>query len=250
MDHPANPDFLADITGALDWWRAAGVDCDFLDDPHNWLAPPEDAEGEGGAARRRPARAAEADAPPPPPGFDVAALPAGLEDFRGWWLAEPLLDDGGSGRRIAPAGPAGARLMVVVEEPEEQDADGLLSGPQGRLLDAMLAAFGLDRAQAYVASALPRHTPVADWPEMGRRGLGSVLAHHVALVAPERLLVLGGNILPLLGHESPQRPAVLKDFNQQGLSIPMLACRGLPALLRQPHAKAALWKTWLDWTVA
>ncbi|EJL32139.1 hypothetical protein PMI02_01519, partial [Novosphingobium sp. AP12] len=39
MDQRPNPEFLDDITGALDWWREAGVDSDFLDEPVSWLPP-------------------------------------------------------------------------------------------------------------------------------------------------------------------------------------------------------------------
>ena len=75
--------------------------------------------------------------------------------------------------------------------------------------------------------------------------------HRVAVrTAGWRLLVLGGNILPLIGHELPQRPAVLRQFNQEGRTIPMLASWGLPALMRQPRAKPVLWRTWLEWTAA
>ncbi|MCT2399347.1 uracil-DNA glycosylase family protein [Novosphingobium mangrovi (ex Huang et al. 2023)] len=255
MDHPANPDFLADITGALDWWREAGVDCDFLDEPREWLATPElegqDARAEQRAAiERRAARAAAEAAPPPPTQIDPAVLPQDLAAFHPWWLGEPLLDDGGMSARIAPSGAKGARLMVVVEEPEADDRDVLLSGPQGKLLDAMLGAFGMRREDVYLASALPRHTPAADWNALAERGIGQVLTHHVSLVAPERLLVLGGNILPLLGHELPQRPAVLRKFNQHERTVPMLASWGLPALMRQPRAKPVLWKAWLEWTAA
>ena len=42
-----------------------------------------------------------------------------------------------------------------------------------------------------VASALPRHAPHPDWAALARDGLGDVLAHHVTLAAPQRLLVLG-----------------------------------------------------------
>lgn len=248
MDHPANPDFLADITGALDWWREAGVDCDFLDEPREWLASAAPEADERALPERRPARPPAETVPPPAARFDLASLPRDLAAFQAWWLGEPLLDDGGTGGRIAPQGAAGARLMVVVEEPEAEDGDALLSGPQGRLLDAMLAAFGLPRQEVYLASALPRHTPAPDWTALAQRGVGQVLAHHVALAAPERLFVLGGNILSLLGHESPQRPAVLREFNQDGRTIPMLASWGLPALMRQPRAKPVLWRTWLEWT--
>jgi DNA polymerase len=248
MDDRPNPEFLDDITGALDWWREAGVDSDFHDEPTSWLAPPEDER----RAERRPPRppAADVDAPPPPARLDPASLPADLAAFTNWWMTEPLLGEGDLSARIAPQGPAGAKIMVVVEEPETEDRDALLSGPQGRLLDAILSAFGTKREEVYLASALPRHTPGPDWPQAHALGLGQVLAHHIALVGPARLIVLGGNVLPLIGHESPQRPAVLRSFNHEGRSIPLLASWALPALLGQPRAKPVLWKAWLEWTSA
>jgi len=250
MDDPANPDFLADITGALDWWRDAGVDYHFLDEPREWLAPPEPEGDERGTPERRPQRAPAAPVEEGPARIDPAALPQELAAFVPWWLTEPLLDEGRSGGRIAPQGAAGAKLMVLVEEPEAEDSEALLSGPEGRLLEAMLAAFGLKREDAYLASVLPRHKPAPDWNVLMQQGIGQVIAHHIGLAAPERLLVLGGNILPLIGHELPQRPAVLRQFNQEGRTIPMLASWGLPALMRQPRAKPVLWRTWLEWTAA
>jgi uracil-DNA glycosylase family 4 len=245
MDHRPNPEFLLDITGALDWWRDAGVDADFLDDPVSWLAPSEE------EVERRPARtpvAPNPDAPPPPAALDPAALPTDLAAFTAWWMSEPLLVEGDLAARVPPRGKAGARLMVVVEEPEAEDGDTLLAGVHGRLLDAMLAAFGTRREDVYLASALPRHMPGADWQAARERGLGRVLAHHVALVAPERLFVMGSNALSLIGHESPQRPAVLQSFNHEGGSIPLLASWALPSLLNQARAKPALWRAWLEWT--
>ncbi|MCJ2186033.1 uracil-DNA glycosylase family protein [Novosphingobium beihaiensis] len=247
MDHAANPDFLTDITGALDWWREAGVDHDFLDEPREWLAVPE--EEDGTAPRRPPERRQPVEpADTGPPRLDPAAIPAELAAFTPWWMSEPLLDGGATAGRVAPQGAAGAKLMVVVEEPEAEDRETLLSGPQGKLLDAILSAFGMRREEVYLASALPRHTPAPDWNALNQFGIGHVLARHVALAAPERLLVFGGGILPLIGHESPQRPAVLRKFNQEERSIPMLAAWGLPALMRQPRAKPVLWKAWLEWT--
>ncbi|MFC0204980.1 uracil-DNA glycosylase family protein [Novosphingobium soli] len=249
MDDRPNPEFLDDITGALDWWRDAGVDCDFLDEPVDWLAAAERAAAPLAEARReRPAPVEPA--PSAPPVLKPEALPSDLASFASWWLSEPLLSEGDLAARIAPQGPAGAELMVLVEEPEAEDRESLLSGPQGRLLDAMLAAFGTRRDEIYLASALPRHTPGADWAALGTRGVGAALAHHIALAAPRRLFVLGGNALSLIGHESPQRPAVLRLFNHEGASIPLLASWALPALLAQPRAKPVLWEAWLEWTAA
>lgn len=249
MDQPPNPQFLDEITGALDWWRDAGVDCDFLDEPVEWLSPPAPST-DGPASRPRPELKPVAEVAPNATSIDPAALPADIAAFTPWWLSEPLLCEGGPAARVAPQGQPGAELMIVVEEPEAEDGDTLLSGPQGQLLDAILAAFGTRRADVYLASALPRHTPGADWNAMALRGIGQVLAHHVALVAPKRLFVLGGNVLPLIGHESPHRPAMLRTFEHEGGSIPLLASWALPALLAQSRAKPVLWRAWLEWTAS
>lgn len=245
-----NTEFLDNITAALDWWRDAGVDCDFIDEPRQWFlsSGEESASDERRPQRQRAAPVEDAASAPPPSRFDPQALPGDLAAFAQWWLDEPLLDDGGSAGRVLPQGPAGAKLMVVVDMPEPDDRESLLSGQQGRLLDAILGAFGTQREDVYLASALPRAVPAPDWPAMMERGLGQVLIHHVRLAAPERLIVFGGNVLPLLGHELPQRAAVLRTFNHEGTMVPLLASRGLPALLAQPRWKAVLWQAWLEWT--
>ncbi|KQM17325.1 uracil-DNA glycosylase family protein [Novosphingobium sp. Leaf2] len=247
MDQRPNTPFLDDVTGALDWWRSAGVDCDYLDEPVTWLAS---AEPEAAAVPLPSPRTAPADVIPAPAEakIDPASLPADLAAFTPWWLTEPLLCEGGPAARVAPQGQAGADLMVVVEEPEAGDTETLLAGPHGKLLDAMLTAFGTSRDAIYLASALPRHTPGADWRAMVAKGIGQVLARHIELAAPKRVMILGGNVLPLLGHESPHRPAVLRSLNHEGGSIPMLTAWALPALLAQPRAKPVLWKAWLEWT--
>lgn len=248
------PDSLAaGLTAALDWWREAGVDHDFLDDPRDWLPPPPPEPG---------ARPAAVVAPPPPepekPKFGGApdTWPQTLADFAPWWLAEPLLDAGRTSDRVAPRGVANPALMIIVPEPESGDAETgrLLSGRQGKLLAAMLPALGLSQDQVYIAAALPRTTPAADWAALGDSGLGAVLAHHIALVGPARVLALGGNILPLLGHELPQNPAILPIVNQQEAGqtqtgIPALAAPDPATLLDRPGSKAGLWQRWLRWTV-
>lgn len=246
MDDPTKAGFAADIAAALDWWRDAGVDGDFVDEPTRWLAPAEMAKPTG--AELRPVTP-----PPPPPEpakptIDRGAWPQDLAAFTAWWLSEPALDDGRVSGRVPPRGNRGADLMILVPDPERDDTDRLLSGPQGRLLDAMLATMGIAPDQVYLASALPRHMPMADWPALAEKGFGALLCHHVKLVAPRRLIALGNNILPLLSHDPAHNPAVSRSFNHDGLTVPFLAGRSLAALLERPRWKAGLWQGWLDWT--
>ena len=233
----------SDLAAALGWWREAGVDCEFSDEPRDWLAA------------SAPAVTAAPAAPPPIPvpaapriGGGASALPATLEQFAAWWLSEPSLDSGMVDRRIAPRGPAGAALMVLVGDPESDDTERLLSGPQGRMLDAVLGALGIAADQAYVAACLPRHMPLPDWSALADAGLGEVVRRHVALAAPQRLLVLGNNISSLLGHDPAKNDEPFRDFNHEGTICPVLVASGLDALLVRPKAKAALWRALLDWT--
>ncbi len=246
-----NPPLAEAIAGALDWWRDAGVDCAFVDDPVSWLseahAPAEASPLPAPVRKQAPARP-ELSAFPQAPRLDPATLPGSLDAFAAWWMTEPLLADGSVARRVAPRGPAGADLMVVVPEPEREDVDRLLCGPQGKLLDAMIAAFGLEPDTVYFASALPRHLPGADWAALAASGIGEVLKRHVSLVAPKRLLVFDSTVLPLLSHDPPQGPADLRIFNHESVNVPILAGRSLPALLEQPRWKARVWQAWLELT--
>jgi uracil-DNA glycosylase len=138
--------------------------------------------------------------------------------------------------------------MILAPTPEACDRETLLSGPEGRVLDAFLKAARLPDDQIYRASALPCHSPGADWNPRTNSLIAEALNRHIHLVRPQRLLVLGFVILPLLGHDSPQGPAVSLELNHEDGTIPMLAVRRLPAAASQPRWKSALWHAWLDWS--
>ena len=147
------------LEAALAWWREAGVDYAFSDAPLDWLAAA--APAPASKAVQSPAPPPTRAAPPVPEAAPIAAdrtnWPAILADFAPWWLAEPSLAPRGLAR-VPPSGPANPALMVLVPMPAEDDDGALLSGKAGRLLDAMLAAFGVDPARVYRASALPART--------------------------------------------------------------------------------------------
>ncbi|MGX7952681.1 hypothetical protein ACWPM1_08945 [Tsuneonella sp. HG249] len=238
----------ADIAAALDWWREAGVDAVYHDEPRAWLADPQTSAH---SPSHTPTKVEKRAPPPDPPVPKIGGLregwPSDLAAFRNWWLTEPSLDEGGLFPRIAPSGEAGAELMILVPMPEEDDRDSLLAGPQGRLLNGFLNAAGLDTQQVYRAAVLSRHTPLADWAELERHGMGALLAHHVALARPKRLLVLGRNILPLCGHDPTQGAQMLRSFNHEGGTVPALFAAGLERLLGNWQLRARLWQQWLEW---
>lgn len=249
MNEHANRTLAEDLASAINWWHEAGVDMHFTDETQSWItetsADPVEPDGRRAPRAKPPEPAASA---PPPLLAGRTDWPENLADFSGWWLNHPALDQGGIARRVAPRGPENARLMILVAEPEADDGDILLSGPLGRFLDAMLGAMDIAPKAVYRASVLPRNTPLADWHALAASGLGEVALHHIGLAAPERLMVFGRNILPLLGHDPAQNPASLQNINHQDRMIPLLAGWDLAALLSRTKARSAHWQRWLDWT--
>ncbi len=236
-----------DIAAALDWWREAGVDFDYDEAARDWLA------GKAPAATAVPEAAAytppaPAPAPPAPAiGGDPAGWPQDLAGFVPWWLSEPSLDSGQVFARVPPRGVRGAELMVLVDHPEAADSQILLSGDQGKLLNAILAAIGIAPEQTYVASLLPRHMPLPDWAALAAGGLGELALHHVALAAPKRLISFGPHVSSLLGHDPAKTADPLRHFYHVGPSIPALAASGLDSLMARPRGKAVLWRNLLAW---
>ena len=236
------------LAAAQDWWREAGVDLDFADSPHNWIESGR-AKQQGDSANPT---APTANAPPgpqvPPLGGDPASWPQTLADFAPWWLASDMLETGGAAPRIAPRGAAEPELMVLVPMPEAEDRERLLSGPQGRLIANMLAAMGIGEDGAYLAAALPRHAEHPDWMSLAERQLGKIFIHHVQLVRPKRILLLGRAMLPLFGHDPAQAGATPRQIALEGSRVPALASFGPEALFSTPRFRAGLWRGWLDWT--
>jgi DNA polymerase len=240
-----SPTLTEQFTAAQDWWREAGMDSDFADEPRNWLEKPVEpaAEDLHPPASERPPEPTVA-----PLGGPSATWPQTLEAFAPWWLANDELETSGTSPRVPPRGAANADLMVLVPMPEEGDGERLLSGQQGVLIGNMLAAMGIPEDAAYLAAALPRHVRHPDWQALAARQLGRVITHHVGLAAPKRLLVLGRAMLPLFGHDPAQAGAKSRRIALEGCGVPTLVSFGPDALLQTPRFRAGLWRGWLDWT--
>lgn len=255
----ADPSLARQLAAAIDWWRDAGVDLDFTDDATAWMhgeeaaeaSPPETRPQEKGEEPADPGSHKKvASAAPQSRRFNLLgdSPPKTLEAFRQFWLEAPGLEAIGPRGRVPPRGEAGANLMVLVIDPEQGDTDRLLSGPQGRLLDKMLAAMGIAQDKAYIASALPRHTPMADTAAIAESGMGEVLALHIALARPRRILALGRGILPLIGHDRAQDHTSLREIHHGARTTPLLVAEGLDSMMSMPRLKASFWRRWIEWS--
>lgn len=144
------------------------------------------------------------------------------------------------------AGPGDARLMLVGEQPgDQEDHRGLpFVGPAGRVLDEALLAAGLDRQSVYLTNAVKHFK----WKPRGKRRLHEKpnreevtacrpwLDHELALVQPEVLVLLGATAAQaLLGSSfrlTQHRGRILHDT---GFAPGVLATIHPSAILRLPE---------------
>lgn len=186
-------------------------------------------------------------APPPEPSPNntapttVEAVWAGVEACR-------RCDLWRCGNGVAGEGPAHARLMLVGEQPGDQEerARQPFVGPAGQVLDDALAAVGAPRAETFVTNAVKhfKHEP------RGKRRLhrtpdaGEISAcrwwldAERRIVRPRVIVALGASAaLAVFG-----KPLAIGRFRQRAIQLPDQA-QGLVTyhpsyLLRVPDAQA------------
>ena len=240
-------DFHA-LRALLEWQMELGADEAIGDTPVNryevQAKPPEAApalpmeapgqreEGGAVAAARKAAGAAR----------DLDALRAALGRYEHCELKR------GARNLVFSDGVPGARVMIIGEAPgrEEDRAGKPFVGQAGQFLDRMLAAIGLSRDRnVYITNVVPWRPPQnADPTREEIDMMRPFVERHVALAAPELLIVMGNiscqavldtrGITKLRGqwHEAWGRPV-----------MPMFH----PAyLLRAPSAKRETWADLLE----
>ncbi|WP_406726112.1 UdgX family uracil-DNA binding protein [Streptomyces sp. GD-15H] len=125
------------------------------------------------------------------------------------------------------AGAADARLMLVGEQPgDQEDRQGRpFVGPAGKLLDRALAEAGIDPGEAYVTNAVKHFKFTRSEPRKRRihkapspremTACGPWLAAELAVVEPELIVLLGATAgKALLGSSfrvTPVRGTVLEE---------------------------------------
>ena len=108
-------------------------------------------------------------------------------------------------------GPAGAHLMLVGEQPgDQEDLQGHpFVGPAGKVLDRALEAAGLDRAEIYVTNAVKhfKNEPRGKRRLHKKPNAGEIdacewwLDHELRYVAPNVVVALGATALRALTHK-------------------------------------------------
>jgi DNA polymerase len=172
----------AELRSALSWWLEAGVDLATDEQPRNWLKTP---------AAKPEAATAAVPSPPPTTGVQV---PDTLEAFGDWVAAAPDLPFASAGgRRILPAGPSAPAVMLMSDMPplDCDPGEGPISGDAWLLMRRMLAAIGVDPADAYRASLSCFHSMagLSRGPELD--SCAEMALRHIDLVKPRSILLLG-----------------------------------------------------------
>ncbi len=156
------------------------------------------------------------------------------------------------GRRHAVFGHGGqpTRWLVVGEAPgEQEDRQGQpFVGRSGQLLDAMLSAVGMSRERdVFIANVIKCRPPGNRNPKPEEIAACSpYLMRQIALLKPERILVLGRFAAQtLLGTDATigsLRGRVHQMKTDEGREIPVIVSYHPAYLLRSPAEKARAWQ--------
>ncbi len=151
-------------------------------------------------------------------------------------------------------GPVQASWMLVGEAPgAEEDARGEpFVGQAGRLLDAMLAAIGLNRAEhVFIANVLKCRPPGNRNPEPGEVArCEPYLARQVELIRPRLIVVMGRFAAQSLLRTDASIASLRNRVHQYRIGereVPVVVTYHPAYLLRTPQDKA---KAWVDLCLA
>ncbi len=186
---------------------------------------------------------------------DSAAAAGTLAELAQAMEAQPSALKPAARRFVFADGRPEARIMIVGEAPgREEDLEGRpFVGRAGQLLDRMLASVNLGRNHpdpgraVYIANVLPWRPPANRTPGTDEVAQFLPFLHrHIALVAPDLLLLMGNTpCQALLGQAGITR---LRGHWREVQGIPALPAFHPAYLLRNPAAKRDAWADLLTLT--
>ena len=204
----------------------------------------------------RPVVRAVAAVPEPQPGtpaeraFGLAGRAATLDELRAALAAFDgcALRDTASNLVFAGGDPASTTLIVGEPPGREEDRSGHpFAGPEGALLDQMLASIGLTRAGLMLTPLLPWRPPGGRPVNAGELAVCLPFLYRlIVLLQPRRLLIFGGTaVRALLMPAGGRRRATLgwTEASIPGLSqtLPALALPGMAELVKNPPVRRDGW---------
>ncbi|WEK43067.1 MAG: uracil-DNA glycosylase family protein [Candidatus Sphingomonas colombiensis] len=236
-------DWAKATASTLEWWETAGADVLVSDEAFDWLAAPEPEASARPADARVPERRGQSATPAAAPPRALV-LPPTLEGFLAWRAGADAPEAEWGGTLIPASGAMTADLMILIDCPDRDDREGLLSGETARLFDRMLAAIGRSRADVHLAAVAAARPIAGRLPREQQDTLFEIARHHVALVAPKRLLTLGNAASrALLSVDVAEARGRLHPVDHKGGRKTEVVASYHPRLLRErPAAKAEAWR--------
>lgn len=141
-------------------------------------------------------------------------------------------------------GDAGARLMIVVENPSllDDEENQIFAGEVGILLDKMLSAMGLQRKDTYITAIVKCRTPGSRPPSEDevKCCTEKFFKAEVKAVHPECILAFGAGFAKDILHREGMISALRGNFDSYD-GIPVMSTFNPAYLLRQPSAKKIVW---------
>src|SRR6266404_2191835 len=258
------PDPAPTLQQLLAFYLEAGVDCALTEEPVNRLSDPDIIARPNETAPPRAVNIPPA-AAPVARAETVAAPEAAIQSAREAARTAPTLEalrellekfDGcalkfTATRLVFADGNPQARVMFVGEAPgRDEDIEGLpFVGRSGKLLDRMMAAIGLTRANAYIANIVPWRPPGnrTPTPQESATCLPFTL-RQIELADPDILVCLGNPSTQTLLNS---KEGILKTrgrwfpFHTGTREIRAMATLHPAYLLRQPLQKRLAWRDFL-----
>lgn len=220
---------LTHAEGLLSWWALAGVDMAVCEESVDWLKPK--AKTTALPDNRTITHPA-------------AGYPDTLSAFIDYLTQSPdLPEKAWPGQPIYPIGPQAPQLMIIVHAPETTHGpDAHFSANTGQLLSRMVQAMGLILTDCYVASLSLTAPPGATIDTTAMDRLVDRMRHHIALVKPRSLLILGDQTSrALMPTENSDSPGNLPFVNHKNGTVPAISIIHPRLMLEQPAAKAGAW---------
>jgi DNA polymerase len=146
-------------------------------------------------------------------------------------------------------GDSASTTLVIGEPPgREEDRSGHpFAGPEGALLDRMLASIGLDRGTLML-------TPLVPWRPPGGRPVSPAelaiclpfLHRLVGLLQPRRLVIFGGTAARLLLPPNAARRRPARGWTEARIpglpqTLPALGLPGMAEMLKNPPLRRDAW---------
>jgi uracil-DNA glycosylase family 4 len=173
----------------------------------------------------------------------LEALRTALASFDGC-----ALRDTASNLVFAEGDPASATLIIGEPPGREEDRGGHpFAGPEGLLLDQMLASIGLSRAALMLTPLLPWRPPGGRPPSPGELALCLPFLHRlIVLLKPQRIVLFGGTAARTMLPQAQNRrrnPRVWVESSIPGMhqTLPTLALPGLADMLKSPLLRRDAW---------